>query len=229
MSAWIGIPEFEAYLIAAGLLKNPVGSNDPAGFYDLAGTLAAAQSEFERRVGWCPFLADGTATPHTMDAEMFPALDLVAASGTGAFGITGINVAGSDFIYGLQEDGTQANVFGYPQNANACGRPVTTLRFYPGYYFGAGSWAGKQRVTVTAQWGRVLTLPADVKIAVMQYGAGLLLPSIMLARTQGGQKVREGDEEIDFGAQGGAYSPAAAAAASGLDRAVLRWKRIGLA
>jgi len=232
MALWIGITEFEAYLVATGLLRNPVGENDPAGFFDLAGLLASAQSEFERRVGWRPFLASDAASDLLLDAEMYPSLDLVSASGTGAYDITGINVSGTDFLYGVQSDGRQANVFGYPQNANARDFPVTTLRFYPGYYFGAGSWAGKQRVTVTARWGRVLLLPPDVKTAVMSYAAGLLLPTLILARTGGAQKVREGDEEIDYGSGGGGGGLVGSLSAMQMgmfDKAVLRWKRVGLA
>jgi len=222
MALWVSLTEFEAYLVAHGVLKNPVGENDPAGFLPLQDILEASQSEFERRVGWSPFLCESAASPRLFDAELFPCLDLLG----GAWNLVSVTVSGTPITLGT-------NVYGYPQNANLRGFPVTTLQFISRWGFPSSSWVGKQRIEVTAQWGRVLTLPSDVKMAILQYSAGAMVPILTYARTGGAQKLKEGDEEIDFGGIGGFGGGGAGSFSSimtgAFDHAVMRWKRVGLA
>jgi hypothetical protein len=219
MALWVSITELQAYLIAAALLKNPVGEHDPTGFLPLSDALRASQDEFERRVGWNPFVWSGGVETRYFNADGQPVLDLKA----GILRVEGVTVAGTDWTVGLTPYISGMNVF--PETVNTVGNdyPYTRLRFaYSGYPY--QSVAGTNAVAVTGDWGRVYSLPFDVKLGVLGYAAAQLLPVFTAARTGGAIRVKEADEEVQFNTS--PFGEVGASLTGQFERAVSHWKRL---
>src|SRR5262249_29612508 len=108
MAGWIGMTEFQAYLIGAGLLANPVPENDRAAFLPLSEALSAAQNEFEQRTGWLPFVWNGEVETRDFDVDGRTTFDLQG----GLLRLESVTIGASDY---------SQEVFPGPPNALARG------------------------------------------------------------------------------------------------------------
>ena len=140
-------------------------------FISATAGIDSAISEFERRTGWYPFLADLTAPalsePRTFDAaDPQGWLDLES----GLLDLQGVSIRGNAMVL-------NTNVFLRPSNSVSRSMPYTQLQFPYGGAFAGSVYAMPNTITVTGRWGRVRALPADVWFAVMRYAVYLTLTS----------------------------------------------------
>lgn len=162
MGLWVGMTEYQAYLISAGLLKNPIPEDDIQGFLALSTALAASQNRFERAAGWNPFVWDGSVSTRVFDAEGQKTLDLQG----GLLRLESVSVGNATYDMG--------SVWPGPPNALAKGQAYTYLELWRLALYFPGSVPGMRALSVTGDWGRVYTLAdaPDVAMAVM---AGAML------------------------------------------------------
>lgn len=199
--------DLQVFLVSASLISNP--PTPAQGFMDYHSAMLAAVDEFERLTGYTPFLSDGTSTPRTFDGPGSPILPLNA----GLLSLTSLTINTTPYTQ------NQQFVLSPPDAANNR-RPYTYLDFGSGwggsagnvgdwgFGFGVGSQVGlgtlgtgRRSIVVTGVWGYSLTLPFDVKRALLHRGAVELAPDLMHAVSAGVSQRTEGDETVKYSAK----------------------------
>lgn len=170
--SWCSAEELLVFLQAGGLV---VGSETSL---DLEGVLGASQEAFERDTLWFPFLKQDTDVTRYFDPPEGRLLELQA----GLLELTSVTLAGRGLVQ-------NTDLFLMPQNAGLRGLPTTYIEF------SRSPCGGRRSIAITGRWGRVNTLPAEVKQAILAKGASLLVPQLQASFSQGLSSWREGDVE----------------------------------
>lgn len=180
--AWYSADDLEVYLQASGLFSIPTAS--PSTLLDLAGAVTASQEAFERDTLWFPFLKQNTDVTRYYDVVEGRLLDLQA----GLLELTSVTLAGQALV----ED---SDFFLMPQNSDLRGLAFTYIEFShcPN--------GGRKSIAITGRWGRVSTLPDEVKQAVLAKAASLVAPQLHALASQGLMRWREGDVEQSSGTE----------------------------
>ena len=217
----ITAPDFTRYPNGADVVNNLIGGNyypsdaTQAAVTDSRAELAAqaVAAEFERRVGWEPFLAGATATERVF----------VATDGGGLLDIEGGLISAPTLnVGGTAYDSTRFQTV--PLNALSKGRAITGLQFYSGLY-SASNYSFVPQIKVTGRWGRVATVPADVWNACLRL-------AMVLVMTAGNQDQDITSWREDGFSEGldvvGVIDPkfAAAALPKEFEKTVERWVRV---
>lgn len=171
----------------------------------------AAQSEWEQRTQWYPFLSTGNAAEtRIFDGPGANVLDLQA----GLLALASVMV-GSFSLPLIAAGGAPALVSPRPANALNKGRPYTALAFgpvspmsglSPGFFdpglldSGYLSFIPAIRglVTVVGTWGKMSTVPGDVFRALSAAAAGMLWPELQSLRTGGVLSVKDETLQVQF-------------------------------
>jgi hypothetical protein len=159
----------------------------PYSYMDWEGAVEAAAEEFERSVGWFPFLSSGSASARTFDAPVpnyrdLPRLELQG----GLVSLTSVTASGNTI--------TTPNLVTKPDNATSRGLPITALAFWRVAFPPT-----PKCVTVTGVWGFCSTLPSAVSRAVTARAAQLLFAEVSMGVSGGIVRKKEGDEEWQYG------------------------------
>lgn len=214
-------PDYTRYPNGVDVIANIIGGGyypsdvQQAAVADSRAELAAqaVAAEFERRVGWEPFLAGATATERVF----------VATNGGGLLDIDGGLISTPTLtVGGTAYDSTRFQTV--PLNALSKGRAITGLQFYSGLY-SASSYSFVPQIKVTGRWGRVATVPADVWNACLR----LAMVQVMTAGNQDQDIISWGEDGFSEGLdQAGVIDPKTAALAlpKEFEKAVERWVRV---
>lgn len=170
--AYPTVAELKTFLLSAGLITDP--TIPPDSYLDYQGAIDTAVEDWERYCGWKPFLIDNADVTRYFD----PPNGNILRFGAGLLSLTSLTVNGD----ALTEN---TDFFLKDENATVQGMPYTYLKFLYrqlGYPSGAYS----RSVVIVGKWGRVSTVPASVKDAVMVRAASGLLAQIGLRNSQGG-------------------------------------------
>ncbi len=217
----IAAPDFTRYPNGGDVVANIIGGGyypsdtTQAAVTDSRAELAAqaVAAEFERRVGWEPFLAGATATERVFNAtDGNGLLDLEG----GLISTPTLNVGGTAY------DSTRFQTM--PRNAISRGRAITSLQFCSGLY-SSSSYSFAPQIKVTGQWGRVATVPPDVWNACLR----LAMVLVMTAGNQDQDIVSWGEDGFSEGLdQVGVIDPKTAASMlpKEFEKAVERWVRV---
>jgi len=201
-----GSADLQRFLIASGLFSNPPTAAQK--YMDLRGAMDAAKEEFERLTGYLPFLSSGEQETRTFDGPESSILQLRA----GLLSLTSLVI--NTVTY------TENSQF-VLQPTDAPGRrlPYTYVDFGSGWQsggyglgsdfasgFGAGSavglgyvGGGRRAISITGVWGYCATLPADVKQALISFGAARVAPRLMHSVTGGLKQQKVGNDSWTWG------------------------------
>lgn len=191
--------ELAEFLVSCGMLSN--GLTDIQKFIDFDGAMSAASAEFERLTGYLPFLSSGTEQTRVFDGPGCSLLQL--RSGLLSMSSLVINTV----TYTVNQQFVLQ-----PTDAPERGLPYTYLDFGSGwnsgdwnigseFQLGAGSLvglgtlgSGRRAISVTGVWGFCLTLPADVRQALLSWGAARVAPRLMHSITGGLKQQKAGND-----------------------------------
>ena len=166
--------EVQTFLEATLLIANPPSSTES--LLDFSGAAMAAEEAFLQSVRWVPFVSDGSTQTRLFDPPSGRLLDLQG----GLLSVSQITVSGMPLTVNL-------DVFLSPQSADYTGLPYTGLEFF------RPAWGRKRSIAVTGVWGRVTSLPDDVREALLAKAASLLAPQLQAYLSRGLTRWREGD------------------------------------
>lgn len=168
--------EVKTYLEATGLIATPPSEQES--LLDFAGVAHSAEQAFLQSVRWFPFVSEGTTQTRQFDPPSGRLLDLQG----GLLSLTSVTVSGMTLT-------PNVDVFLSPQNAGYAGLPYSGLEFY------RNPCGRKRSISVTGVWGRVTSLPDDVREGLLAKAATLLAPQLHAYISRGLSKWREGDVE----------------------------------
>jgi hypothetical protein len=135
-------------------------------------------------VNWHPFLKESADSTRYFDPSGLRLVDFQA----GLISLTSLTLHGA-------AQTLNADFFLLPAQASERGLPFTYIEF-------ARAARGSRRsIAVTGRWGRVETLPEEVRQAVLAKAACLLAPQMLALVSQGLARWREGDVEQQSGAE----------------------------
>jgi len=169
--------ELKNLLLGAGLITDPNAT--PDSYFDYSGAVDAAVADWENRCGYVPFVKDSSDVTRYFDPPQGRRLLL----GAGLMTLTSVTSNGA----ALTEN---TDFWLLPANGAAESLPYDEIEF-------SARQAGLPRsIVIVGKWGRVTSVPADVKRGVLCKAASLLAGEILLGASQGGLAMwKEGDVE----------------------------------
>lgn len=174
--------ELKTFLLSAGLISDP--TVPPDSYIDYQGAVDSAVLEWEQYSGWKPFLIDTNDVTRYFDPPNSRALRF----GAGLSSLTSVTVNGTVLTVGT-------DFFLKEENAPTEGLPYTWLEFrYRQYGSPNMRYDLPKSVVIIGKWGRVATITADIKTAVLNGAAALVMNQCALRESGGGlSEWREGD------------------------------------
>jgi len=173
--------ELKTFLLGAGFITDPTVA--PDSYLDYQGAVDSASAQFEDDVKWFPYLSTGTPTARYFDP---PVITNQLHFEAGLLALTSITRNGTAL--------TQNTDFWlFLENAATQGKPYKYLKFY------FNVWGLPRSIVITATWGAVTAVPADVKQAVMCKAAALLADEIFGKIASGGiSEWKQGDTSTKY-------------------------------
>lgn len=168
--------DVKAFLQMTGLIATP--PTEQEGLLDFAGAAHAAELMFLKSVRWFPFVSDGSIQTRQFDPPSGRFLDLQG----GLLSLTSVTASGANLT-------PNTDAFLSPRNAPYEGLPYTGIEFY------RQPCGLKRSISVTGVWGRVPSLPDDVREALLAKAAATLAPQLQAYVSRGLSRWREGDVE----------------------------------
>jgi hypothetical protein len=165
--AYPTVAELKTFLLGAGLVTD--ATIPPDSYLDYQGAIDTATGDWEQYCGWKPFLIDSSDVTRYYD----PPNGKVLRFGAGLSTLTSVTVNGTALTL-------NTDFFLKDENAVADGLPYTYLELL------YRQWGLPRSVVIIGKWGRVSTVPAAVKDAVLARSASGLLTQIGLRNSQGG-------------------------------------------
>ena len=157
------------FLQSGGLFANPVTTEQ--GQIDLTDAINGAVQAWEDGVRWYPFLKDASDVTRYYDAPEQRILQL----GAGLQSLTSLTISGSTYTSGT-------DFWLKPNDAPFKSQPYTFIEFRTTFMYPRQ----KQTIVVVGKFGRVTTIPADVKNAILAYASALIIPRLTPVLVPGG-------------------------------------------
>lgn len=203
MSSWPDASDLMSFLIANSVMSYPLDERQM--HHSLSLYLSAARREFEILTGWEPFLKDTDVVTRWYDPPGIHGFGDYRNRGRilylGAGALSDVSVwvnVGIDSPGILLEEGTDyfLRAVSGSYNSSVSDVPWDTIEFFNIQH------GFPRSIRVDAKWGRVSSIPDDVRLAILSRSAQMLAPSASVLIQGGAVQRREGDVEWRYASSG---------------------------